>query len=190
MIIGLDASGSTMTPVKNDTTHFSGGAYTSVLDVEKAFAIILGTALRRLTDRVRVYAFNSLASTNVFRAESIEAVSSFIPENGNRDGDFIRYINNILEKSDAEVKYFFMLSDGMPLSDNYNGKPAMDDTLIAMRETVNSGIKLIYFNVDATRREYFEAFREEATYAEHFTRPDQILPVIPELVAKIVDSIW
>ncbi len=188
VIIGLDASGSTGAFISGapPTPH---AAATEVLDVEKAFAIILGTALCHLTERVSSYAFNSLTSTNVYRAETIDAVSSFTALNGNRDGDFIRYINNIMEKSDAEVKYFFLLSDGMPASDNYMGKEALDDTLIAMRETVNSGVKLIYFNVDSERREYFDAFKKEATYAEHFSSPEQILPAIPELVAKIVDSI-
>ncbi len=184
VVIGLDASGSTANRFQQ-----SGAEPVAVLDVEKAFAVILGTALSSLTERVSAYAFNSLTSTNIYRAETIEAVSSFKPLNGNRDGDFIRYINNILEKSDAEVKYFFLLSDGMPASDNYMGKEALDDTLIAMRETVNSGIKLIYFNVDIIRREYFDAFKQEATYAEHFTNPEQLLPIIPDIVGKIVDSI-
>ncbi len=184
VVIGLDASASTANRFQQ-----SGAEPVEVLDVEKAFALILGTALSSLTERVRAYAFNSLTSTNIYRAETIEAVSSFKALNGNRDGDFIRYINNIFEKSDAEVKYFFLLSDGMPASDNYMGKEALDDTLIAMRETVNSGIKLIYFNIDRRRREYFDAFKQEATYAEHFTNPEQLLPIIPDLVGKIVDSI-
>ncbi len=188
VIIGLDASGSTAAFISGAAVIPHTGP-TELLDIEKAFAIILGTALGHITERVSSYAFNSLTATNVYRAENIDAVSSFTALNGNRDGDFIRYINNVMEKSDAEVKYFFLLSDGMPASDNYMGREALDDTLIAMREMVNSGVKLIYFNVDTMRREYFDAFKKEATYAEHFTRPEQILPAIPELVAKIVDSI-
>lgn len=179
VVIGLDASGSTYTSIEDCT----------ILDIEKAFAIILGRALQYLTERVSVYAFNSLTSTNVYRALHIDAVSSFASDAANRDGDFIRYITGILEKSDAEVKYFFLLSDGQPASDNYTGKEALDDTLIAMRECVNSGIKLIYFNCDVVRGEYFELFQREATFARYFTRPDQMLPVIPGMVTSIVDSV-
>lgn len=58
-----------------------------------------------------------------------------------------------------------------------------------MREVVNSGIKLIYFNIDSQKQEYFELFQKEATFAQHFQSPEDILPVIPELVKTVVRSI-
>lgn len=178
-IIGLDASGSTALPIQNDT----------ILDIEKAFAIILGRALSYLTPNVSLLAFNSMNSTNVYRCASIDAASSFTSDFANRDGDFIRYVKHLFEQSDEELKYFFLISDGCPESVNYSGKAALDDTLIAMREVVNAGIRLIYFNIDLERREYFEVFKREATYAEHFTNPVQILHVIPEIVKKVAHAI-
>ena len=83
----------------------------------------------------------------------------------------------------------YLLSDGQPCANNYTGKEALDDTLIAMRETVNDGVRLIYFNFDSVKSDYFEAFSNEATYAQYFTSPQQILTVIPELVAAVVHSI-
>lgn len=179
-VIGIDASGSTAFVIEDDT---------SVLDVEKAFAIIFGRALSHLTDRVSIYAFNSLTSTNVYRARNIEAVSAFESDAANRDGDFFRFVTDRLAQSDADVKYFFHLSDGQPAAENYGGKEAMDDTLIAMRETVNAGIQLVYFNIDSSRGAYFDAFQKEATYARHFSNPEQLLPAIPELVHTVVNAI-
>jgi len=197
-VIGLDASGSTDLITETDNNFFNCGAtlspvqkfkYNTILDVEKAFAMILGTALNYLTDRLEIYAFNSVTSTTVYRAENIKAISSFISDQSNRDGDFIRYINNKMQRSDADVKFFFLISDGKPDSVNYSGAQAMNDTLIAMRETVNSGVKLIYFNIDMLRGDYFNVFKKEATCAEHFCHPEDLLPAIPGMVRTVVESI-
>jgi nitric oxide reductase activation protein len=189
VIIGIDASGSTAQSINTPGEDADTRDIDTILDVEKAFAMIFGRAMSFLTEQVRVYAFNSVTSTNIYKAETIDAVTSFEPDAANRDGDFIRYVNDLLQRSDAEVKYFFLLSDGQPSADNYNGKDALGDTLIAMRETVNAGIKLIYFNFDSIRREYYNHFKREATYAQYFTSPDEILTVIPDLVTTVSNSI-
>lgn len=208
VIIGLDISGSTDLmiqdiPIPKGTPKMVNGMsvielnlsradqikYDTILDIEKAFAMIFAEALSYITKNVGIYAFNSVTSTNVYKAETIESVSSFVSDSANRDGDFIRYIHDILGKSEAEVKYFYLITDGRPSADNYSGKDALDDTLIAMREVVNSGIKLIYFNIDSQKQEYFELFQKEATFAQHFQSPEDILPVIPELVKTVVRSI-
>lgn len=183
--IGLDASGSTAANI--DSVH---GSDITIMDIEKAFAIIFGRALEYLADDLKLFAFNSWTSTNIYRFESVDAVSSLYPDAANRDGDFIRFVTQELKQSDAEVKYFFLISDGSPAAMNYDGKQALDDTLIAMRETVAEGIRLIYFNCDAGMPYYFESFAREATYARHFNDPSQLLPVIPEMVNTIVKSIW
>lgn len=180
VIVGLDASGSTARTIDKGS---------SIFDIEKTFAIIFARAIRHLTDNVRVYCFDSMTSTNVYRAISIDAVSSFKIGNANRDGDFVRYVNLELSQSNAERKYFFLISDGQPSAENYFGKEALDDTLIAFRESKNAGVKLIYFNVDSEKQEYFEAFRKEATYAEYFRHPEDLLPAIPEIVKTIALSI-
>ncbi len=205
VVIGLDASNSTgiQVPRPGPAGRDSGGIpvfyrqgesdgtgeLDTIMDMEKTFAIIFGMAMSHLTDRVHVYAFNSTTSTRVYRAATLDAVSSFKEAAQNRDGDFIRYVRNKMEQSDADVKYFFLLSDGRPSSDNYQGREALDDTLIAMRETVNAGIKLIYFNIDLVRGDYFDLFKKEATHAEYFSSPVQLLPVIPGLIQKVVESV-
>ncbi len=185
VVIGLDASGSTAINIDGNFSEESD----TILDIEKAFAMIFARALSHLTERVSVCAFNSVTSTNIYNAHDIDSVSLFKPDASNRDGDFIRYIKNRFEKSDAEVKYFFMLSDGQPAADNYNGKEALDDTLIAMRECVNAGVSLFYFNFDSIKSDYFDAFSNEATWARYFTSPTEILPAIPDLVSTVINSI-
>jgi nitric oxide reductase activation protein len=128
-------------------------------------------------------------STNVYRIDPLEAVSSITPDQANRDGDFIRYITSKLKESTADIRYFFLISDGMPCSDNYQGKEALDDTVIAMREAVTAGIRLVYLNIDTNQAEYFSLFKKEAHYAEHFSRPEEILPRIPNLVEAVMKAI-
>jgi hypothetical protein len=185
VVVGLDASGSTSYPIDSG----AGPDGDTIIDIEKAFAIIFGRAMSHLAEKVTLFAFDSVTSTNVYRAATIDAVSSFAAGAANRDGDFVRYVKEYLVKSPAEVKYFFLLSDGRPSAENYDGKEALDDTLIAMRETVNAGIKLIYFNFDNIKGDYFDHFQQEATYARYFSHPAQLLPAIPELVNVIVRSI-
>ncbi|HOS32281.1 MAG TPA: hypothetical protein PLO95_03655 [Spirochaetota bacterium] len=182
VIIGLDISGSTFRNV-NDNCNVT------ILDVEKHFALIFAKSLKMITDNVDIYAFNSVTSTNVYRAVPFEAVSSLVSDNGNRDGDFIRYIGEILSQSKEELKYFFLISDGQPSSVNYDGKEALEDTLLALRECRKKGIKVCYFNIDSFLREYFYYFKNEVVYAEYFANPSEIIDIVPELVKKIADEV-
>ncbi|MDX1959592.1 MAG: hypothetical protein SFU98_13535, partial [Leptospiraceae bacterium] len=142
VVIGIDASGSTSMNTNSEYT---------IIEIEKAFAMIFGEALSTFTNRISYLAFDSMSSTNIYRAATIRNVSAIKSGNGNRDGDFIRFVNDELKKSTSDLKYFFFLSDGQPNSDNYNGKEALDDTLIALREAKNSGIRVIYFNIDIAK---------------------------------------
>jgi hypothetical protein len=178
-IIGLDCSGST-------DGQLEGGL--TVLDIEKSFALIFGNALKQLSPRVRCLAFNSGTSTNIYEAQTLEALSSFQSDHANRDGDFIRYVTEELRPSSAASKFFFLLSDGQPASINYSGKEALDDTLMAMRECRREGIRLVYLNVDAYKSEYFHAFAAECTYARRFESPVDLMPAIPGLVRTIVEG--
>jgi len=182
VIIGLDISGSTMASINNNSN-------VTILDVEKHFALIFAKSLKMITDNVEIYAFNSVTSTNVYRVVPIEAVSSLVSDNANRDGDFIRYIGEILSQSKEELKYFFLISDGQPSSINYDGKEALDDTLLALRECRKKGIKVCYFNIDSILREYFYYFKNEVVYAEYFANPSEIIDIVPELVKKIANEI-
>lgn len=183
VFIGLDCSGSTAAPLG------SGENTECILDIEKAFAMIFGKAMKLITPNLNIAAFDSMTSTNIYRAETIEAVSSFTPGMSNRDGDFIRYVTNELKQSTSDIKYFFLISDGQPVAENYSGVDALTDTLLSMRECCNEGIKLIYFNCDLSKGEYFEEFKKEATYARYFNSPEELMPAIPEFVSIISKSI-
>lgn len=184
VIIGLDISGSTGFPIITGDQKSE-----TILDIEKHFALIFADALKMLTDDIDVYGFNSFTATNIYHAVPVEALTGFVSDNGNRDGDFIRYMNYIFSENRQDLNYFFLISDGMPNSVNYERKYALDDTLIAMRESREQNIRLIYFNIDSELREYFGYFKTEALYAEYFSDPRQLLSVIPELVMSIAREV-
>ncbi len=175
VVIGLDISGSTNSRI--------GGV--SVLDIEKAFALIFGRAMQMLTKNVNCYAFNSMTSTNVYRMKTIEAVSSLTSDQANRDGDFIRYMTGLLAEASAAKKYFIMISDGRPCAPTYDGREALEDTLIAMRECREAGVKLIYCNIDRFPQDYFHLMAKEASWAASFSHPEEILSEIANLAATI-----
>lgn len=185
VIIGLDVSGSTGFSITTGDVLNSE----TILDIEKHFALIFADALKLLTENIDVYGFNSFTATNIYHAVPLEALTGFVSDNGNRDGDFIRYINYLFSENPEDLNYFFLISDGMPNSVNYEGKYALDDTLIAMRESREQNIRLIYFNIDSELREYFGYFKAEALYAEYFSDPHQLLSVIPELVMSIAREV-
>lgn len=189
VVIGLDISGSTAFPVTGfteDMDFINMEDTLTVLDVEKAFAIIFGKAMQMLTPRVSVLAFNSWTSTTVYRMQTIDAVSSLISDSANRDGDFIRYVTDILGKSPSSEKYFFLISDGCPSAANYDGKSALDDTIIAMRECCEKRIRLVYLNVDSSMSDYYHAFSREASYSRQFAHPEEMLAEISDFIKNIV----
>lgn len=180
VIIGMDASGSTSCKAGDNLT---------ILDVEKIFATLLGKSFETITNRVSYYAFNSLTSTNVYQFPTVDDISALTSNNSNRDGDFIRYISNIFSESDAKYKYFFLLSDGAPSSDNYSGIDAIKDTAMAMNEVLRNNVKLIYFNIDPCCSKYFEEFAPNTTYSENFKNPKELIDKVKPMVLEIVNSI-
>jgi len=179
--IGMDASGSTSMPCGKDGL--------TVLDVEKIFTYLLGKSFAGLAGRISYYAFNSMSSTNVYRFPSLDDISMLASDGCNRDGDFIRYVNNLLAESDAKYKYFFLLSDGAPNADNYAGDEAVADTAMAMNECMRAGVNLVYFNIDPNCSEYFSRFIPNTTYAENFRDPHELIGKVREMVVEIVENL-
>jgi hypothetical protein len=183
VVIGMDMSGSTA-----GVADASKGL--SILDVEKIFAILFGKALERFAEKVSYMGFDSETATNVYQAKDRLSVSSFHSGGSNRDGDFIRFVKDYLKKSKYELKYFFLLSDGQPSGSNYDGRDALDDTILAMKEVLDHRIRLIYLNVDSVKGSYFDSFVKVATYAEHFSKPTDLIPKIPELVKTLAKAVF
>lgn len=180
VIIGFDISGSTAGRV-------SGKAKLRprVIDIEKHFALIFARALRIITDDVAVLAFNSIGGTTIYRPEPLEALSSLDADGSNRDGDFIRYCAADLAEKARDLKYLFLISDGMPSASGYSGLSALDDTVLAFREARKDGIRVVYLNIDSGDLEYFDRFAREVVWAKRFRHPEELIKAAPELARRI-----
>jgi hypothetical protein len=179
VIIGLDASGSTRSSVDNGS---------SVIDIEKQFAYVMFKSFVHFCDDVELYAFNSVSSTNVYKFSKVENLSALYPDAANRDGDFIRYITKKFEGCQTDRKIFIMLSDGMPASQNYYGEEALSDTAYAMRACKESGISLIYFNIDSHPSGYYPSLAKESTFSMNFQNPKQLLSICKDMVMRVIEN--
>lgn len=176
LVIGLDVSGSTSALIPEQDGPVS------VLDMEKHFAMLFADAFGYLGVPVQIYGFNSITSTNIYLPQTAKSISALVADNANRDGDFIRWVTDRLSQKPAEVQYFLLISDGMPNAPNYDGTPAVEDTLMAMRECRMAGIRLIYINVDPAAESYFESFRKEASSAIRCRSAAQLPDLLPRLI--------
>ena len=182
VIIGLDASGSTGTSLASSHAP-------TVLALEKHFAILLAEAFNTITTDIQVLAFNSITSTNIYRANTCAAISKVLSDNGSRDGDFIRYVHHLFKQSFCPHQHFFMLSDGQPCAENYGGEEALKDTLSAINEIVENGIKFHYLNIDQSTVPYLGDFARVSSSMYHLSNPDMLLKVIPKLVLSVVKNL-
>ncbi len=187
VVIGLDISGSTQQAVRlhNGAPAWPGEGEDLIIDMEKHFALIFFDALLALSITPTVYAFNSVTGTNIYRPVSREAISGFIAADANRDGDFLRYVGDKLVASGADRRYFFHISDGQPSALNYEGQAALEDTIVAMREVVRTGTRLIYINVDPAENNYFDLFRQEARAAIRCIDAGRLPELVPQLVHQV-----
>jgi hypothetical protein len=184
VIVGLDVSGSTAMPISG-----GGAEGITVLDVEKHFALILSRALGLLTRKVEVLAFNTGSGTNIYRPSPLEALTSLDSGEANRDGDFVRYCVAELAGMEADLRYLFLISDGMPCAEGYEGRAALDDTILSFREARKAGVRIVYLNIDSGELDYFDEFADEVLYAERFRRPEELIYAAPELVRCVAREV-
>ncbi len=147
----VDLSGSTQRQVAD------GGR--TVLQVEKEALVLLSRALFTLGDRFALFGFSGRGR----EAVDFQVVKSF--EEGydagidrriahlqaagqNRDGAAIRHATRMLAAEPARIKTLFLISDGRPLDDAYEGLYAMADTKMALREAKRIGIHPFCITVD------------------------------------------
>jgi len=184
VVIGLDISGSTACRVAGSARNRP-----RVIDVEKHFSLIFMRALRLLTDDITVLAFNSVIGTTIYRPDPPEALSSFTPGAANRDGDFVRYCIAELGGKDRDLRYLFLISDGMPSASGYSGLSALDDTILSFREARKAGVRIVYLNIDSGALEYFDRFAAEAVYARRFRHPEDLILAAPGLARSVAKEL-
>lgn len=180
IVVGIDCSGSTYNPLR-ESLH---PGLDTVLDMEKAAALLLCEALKPISRSLTVYGFNSDDKTTVMQCCSYQNLSSLQAGSANHDGTFLHYIRT--RHCHGKPVIFFYISDGYPSADQYEGAPAVSDTAWEMKQFSRRNSKLIYLNFMDQENEWMPVFQKAAWFAEQCYTPEKLL----EATEKIVTQLW
>jgi nitric oxide reductase NorD protein len=96
-------------------------------------------------------------------------------------GAAVRHVARQLDQRPQRHRLLLILTDGKPNdSDHYEGRFAVEDTRMAIRETQRLGIKVFGITVDRTAHDYFPYVFGPAAYSifPHISRLPTALPAI------------
>jgi hypothetical protein len=163
----VDLSGSTRQQIAE------GGR--TILQVEKEALVLLARALWAIGDRFALFGFSGRGR----EAVDFQIVKSFEERYGptidgrigrlqsaaqNRDGAALRHATRLLSAQPERIKPLFLISDGKPLDDDYDGGYAMADTKMALREARRAGIHPFCITVDREGAESVRGMYGDTAY--------------------------
>jgi nitric oxide reductase NorD protein len=163
-----------------------------VLDVEKEALTALALGLRACGDAHAVFTFTSRKRRwvsvrtvkdfgDTLNARTARRIRALKPGSYTRMGAAIRHVASRLEGEAHRHRLLLLLTDGKPNDiDHYEGRYAVEDTRMAIRETRRRGIKVFGITVDEHAREYFPYIFGRGAYAifPHVERLTAALPAM------------
>ena len=163
-----------------------------VLDVEKEVLMALTLGLRACGDAHAVFTFTSRKRgwvnvrtvkdfSDMLDARTARRIGALRPGSYTRMGAAIRHVASRLETQPKQHRLLLLLTDGKPNDiDHYEGRYAVEDTRMAIRETRRRGTKVFGITVDEHAREYFPYIFGRGAYAifPHVSRLTAALPAI------------
>ncbi|NVO15054.1 MAG: VWA domain-containing protein [Rhodoplanes sp.] len=148
-----------------------------VLDVEKEALLVLAHGLSACGDRHCILTFTSRRRSWV-RIETVKAfgepmsmtierrIGALRPGYYTRIGAAVRHATATLADEPSRKKLLLVLTDGKPNDvDHYEGRFAVEDTRIAVREARRVGITVFGVTIDATAQSYFPTLFGRGGYA-------------------------
>ncbi len=179
----MDGSGSTSNEiVPEQRSIIAPDRNMNVFDLEKIGVACTYTALTDLEmiDAVkqRMFVFQSYGDTIIYEVPSVAHLHGIKARHGNRDGAAIRGVHSLLKEEDVSDKVLFLIADAMPADIDYEAGPF--DTGMAIREVVESGIKVFYLLTKAneelheTEIDAFRIITQYATDKKILTDPRQL----------------
>lgn len=138
-----------------------------VLDVEKEALLALAGGLSACGDENGIFTFTSRRRSAVmvstvkdfedpFDARAARRIQALKPGHYTRIGAAVRHVTRQLERRQKLHRLLLILTDGKPNDgDHYEGRFAVEDTRMAIREARRRGIKVFGITVDRSARDYF-----------------------------------
>jgi len=148
-----------------------------VIDIEKEALLVLANGIDACGDEQSVYSFTSHRRKRVeitplkrFDEPMDRAVERRIaalkPGRYTRMGAAIRHVAAELAERDNRHRLLLVLTDGKPNdTDHYEGRYAIEDTRMAVREARRDGLVVFGVTIDARARQYFPLIFGRSGYA-------------------------
>jgi len=170
-----------------------------VLDVEKEALAVLAHGIDACGDDQAVYTFTSRRRNNVqvatvkdfeepMGAAVERRIAGLKPGLYTRMGAAIRHVAGQLAERPNRHRLLLLLTDGKPNdTDYYEGRFAIEDTRMAVREARRRGLTLFGVTVDAEARQYFPLIFGRGGYAI-IARPGALATALPAIYRQLVAS--
>ncbi len=168
-----------------------------VLDVEKEALLVLAHGIQACGDDHAIYSFTSRRRQRV----SIRTIKTFDQPVGSgterriaalepglytRMGTAIRHVASELARRPNRHRLLLLLTDGKPNdTDHYEGRFAIEDSRMAVREARRQGLTVFGITIDAEARQYFPAIFGRAGYAI-VARPTGLAAALPQLYRQLI----
>jgi len=170
-----------------------------VLDVEKEALLVLAHGIEACGDNQAIFTFTSrrrhrvdVATVKEFDEPMGQPVENRIaglkPGLYTRMGAAVRHVSRRLAERPNRHRLLLMLTDGKPNdTDYYEGRFAVEDTRMAVREARRQGLAVFGVTVDAEARQYFPAIFGRSGYAI-VSNPRGLATALPAIYRQLVAS--
>ena len=137
-----------------------------VIDVIRDSLLLFSEALATTGDRFALYGFSSRRRDHVrfhtlktfdepYTNRSRGRIQAIRPGYYTRMGAAVRHATAVLQRQPASHRLLLLLTDGKPNDlDRYEGRYGIEDTRMAVREAVRTGVRPFCVTVDAKARDY------------------------------------
>jgi len=168
-----------------------------VLDVEKEALLALAHGIQACGDDQAIYTFTSRRRHRVdvrkikafeepVTAATERRIAALEPGLYTRMGAAIRHVAAELARRPNRHRLLLVLTDGKPNdTDHYEGRFAVEDTRMAVREARREGLTVFGVTIDAEARQYFPAIFGRAGYSI-VTRPSGLANALPLLYRQLI----
>jgi len=168
-----------------------------VLDIEKEALLVLAHGIEACGDDQGIFTFTSrrrrrvdIATVKDFDEPMDGAVEERIaglkPGLYTRMGAAVRHVAGALAGRGNRHRLLLLLTDGKPNdTDHYEGRFAVEDTRMAVREARRQGLTVLGVTVDAEARQYFPRIFSRGGYTI-IARPAGLAAALPAIYRQLV----
>ncbi|MDA3934633.1 MAG: VWA domain-containing protein [Gammaproteobacteria bacterium] len=170
-----------------------------VIDIEKEALLALSHGIQATGDEHAIYTFTSrrrqrvVVNTIKSMAEPVSArveerIARLQPGLYTRMGAAIRHVSQQLAQCSQQHRLLLLLTDGKPNdTDYYEGRYALEDTRMAIRQARRQGQVVFGVTIDAQAQQYFPQLFGRSGYSI-VARPAGLVTALPRIYRQLTRS--